>query len=237
VASFLLFELRHLIKSVPDNLDMGDCCSPKGYRWIFSERNARAEAKRYLREGLDPTSRRIVDSLRQGSVDGRTLLEVGGGVGALQIELLKAGVARVVSIELTPTYEEAARELLREARFEDRVVRKVMDFAEAAAEVEAADIVIMNRVICCYPDMPRLTGAAADHAREVLVLSFPRETWWLRSGLTLGNAALRLARRQFQIFMHPPDRILATVAEHGLRTTSNQLGLIWQVAAMHRAST
>jgi 2-polyprenyl-3-methyl-5-hydroxy-6-metoxy-1,4-benzoquinol methylase len=214
---------------------MGDCCSPKGYRWIFSERNARAEAKRYLREGLDPTSRRIVDSLRQGSVDGRTLLEVGGGVGALQIELLKAGVARVVSIELTPTYEEAARELLREAGFEDRVVRKVMDFAEAAAEVEAADIVIMNRVICCYPDMPRLTGAAADHARKVLVLSFPRETWWLRSGLTLANAALRVARRQFQIFLHPPDRILATVAQHGLRTTSNQLGLIWQVAAMHRA--
>jgi Predicted methyltransferase len=218
-----------------DNPRVGDCCSPKGYRWIFSERNARAEAQRYLRKGLDPTSRRIVDSLRQEGVEGRTLLEVGGGVGAIQIELLKAGVTRAVSIELTPTYEDAARELLREAGLEDRVVRKVMDFAEAADEVEAADIVIMNRVICCYPDMPRLTGAAADHAREVLVLSFPRETWWMRSGLTLANAALRVARRQFQIFLHPPDRILATVDQHGLRTTSNQLGLIWQVAAMHRA--
>ena len=50
-----------------------------------------------------------------------------------------------------------------------------MDFAEAALEVAAADIVILNRVVCCYPDMPKLVGAAADHTREVLVLSFPKE--------------------------------------------------------------
>jgi hypothetical protein len=48
-----------------------------------------------------------------------------------------------------------------------------MDFAEAAGEVEAADIVIINRVICCYPDIPKLAGATADHTREVLVVSLP----------------------------------------------------------------
>jgi len=125
---------------------VGNCCSPKGYCWIFSERRARAEAKRYRRKGLDVTSRRIVDFLKQQGVHGRTLIEVGGGVGGIQIDLLKAGVASAISIELTPTYEEAAWALLREAGLADRVERKVMDFAEAAAEVKAADIVIMNRV-------------------------------------------------------------------------------------------
>ncbi|TME22351.1 MAG: SAM-dependent methyltransferase, partial [Chloroflexi bacterium] len=139
---------------------MGDCCSPKGYRWVFSERSARAEARKYRRRGLDGTSRRIVDFLKAQGVDGQTVLEVGGGIGAIQIELLKAGAARAVSVELTPTYEDVAAGLLDEAGLTDRVERKVMDFARAASQVDGADVVIMNRVICCYPDMPRLAGAA-----------------------------------------------------------------------------
>jgi magnesium-protoporphyrin O-methyltransferase len=214
---------------------VSDCCSPKGYRWIFSERNARAEAKRYRRKGLDPTSKRIVDYLKQQSIAGRTLLEVGGGVGAIQIELLKAGMSRAVSIELTPTYEEAALGLLRDAGLEDRVERRVMDFAAAAGEVQAADVVVMNRVICCYPDMPRLAGAAAEHARELLVLSFPRDRWWTRVAVALGNLVLRVMRREFQAFVHDPDQILATAERRGLGTALNEAHIVWQVAALRRA--
>lgn len=214
---------------------MSDCCSPKGYQWIFSEKSARADAQSYRRKGLDSTSRRIVDYLKQRGVDGRTVLEVGGGVGAIQIELLKAGAIRAISVELTPTYERVALELLHEAGFEDRVERKVMDFAHSANEFAVADIVIMNRVICCYPDMPVLAGAAADHAREVLVMSFPRRTWWTRALLALGNLALRMTRRQFQIFIHPPDQILAEAERHGLRKALDMPGRFWQIAAAQRA--
>ena len=213
---------------------MSDCCTPKGYRQLFSEKGARSQARRYRRTGLDPTSRRLVELLKLRGLSDRTLLEVGGGIGAIQIELLKAGLARAVSVELTPTYEEVAAELLRETGLGDRVERRVTDFARSGAEVAAADIVVLNRVVCCYPDMPGLAGAAADHTRELLVMSFPRESWWTRLGLTVGNLALRLARRQFHVFLHPPERILATVERHGLRTVFNQLGLFWQVAAMER---
>lgn len=219
---------------LPDNSGVSDCCSPKGYRWLFSERNARAEAKRYRRGGLDSTSRRIVDYLRQRGVEGRTLLEVGGGIGAIQIELLKAGATRAVSVELTPTYEQVARELLREAGLENRVERKVMDFAQSGDEVEVADIVILNRVICCYPDMPALAGEAATHTQDVLVMSFPKERWWTRTLLTLGNFGLRVARREFQVFVHPPDQILAEAERHGLHTALNMSGLFWQIAAVQR---
>ena len=215
---------------------MGNCCTPRGYRWVFSEGKARSEARRYRNKGLDSTSRRIAELLKQQGLAGRTLLEVGGGVGGIQIELVKAGIARAVSIELTPTYEEAAITLLRESRLVDRIERRVLDFAEAASDVEAADIVIMNRVICCYPDMPKLAGAAADHTREVLMLSFPRDSWWMRIGLSLGNLLLRVTRRQFQVFLHSPERILATVERHGLRTTFNRRGLFWQVAALRRTA-
>jgi len=215
---------------------VSDCCSPKGYRWVFSERSARAEAKRYRRKGLDSTSRRIVDFLKTHGVEGKTVLEVGGGIGAIQIELLKAGASRAVSVELTPTYEDVASGLLREAGLADRVERTVMDFAQAAGQVNSADIVILNRVICCYPDMPRLAGAAADHARQLLMMSFPRQAWWLNVGLAVGNFLLTLLRREFHIFLHPPNKIVATSREHGLEPVLDEEGVIWEVTALRRVA-
>ena len=215
---------------------MSDCCSPKGYRWVFSERSARAEARKYRRRGLDGTSRRIVDFLKARGVDGQTVLEVGGGIGAIQIELLKAGAARAVSIELTPTYEDVAAGLLNEAGLTDRVERRVMDFAQASSQVEGADVVIMNRVICCYPDMPRLAGAAADHARQMLVMSYPTGAWWMRVALGLGNFVLWLLCREFHVFVHPPKEIIATATRRGLEPVLDQQGALWTVAAMRRTA-
>jgi hypothetical protein len=109
-----------------------------------------------------------------------------------------------------------------------------MDFAEASGDVEAADIVIMNRVVCCYPDMPSLTAAAAGHAREALVMSYPKDRWWMRAALRIGNLVLRVTRRQFQVFLHRLELILATAEGYGLQTAINERGVLWQVAALRR---
>ena len=213
---------------------MSDCCTPKGYRQIFSEKNARSEARRYRGKGLDGTSRRIVDVLRKRGVVGKTLLEVGGGIGAIEIELLKAGMLRALNVELTPTYETAAGELLAEAGLADRVERRVMDFVDAGTDVETADVVVMNRVICCYADMPRLAGVAAERARDVLVMSFPNDRWWTRLGLALANLGFRVIRMQFRVFNHSPGLILAAAEQHGLKTSFNERGMLWQVTALER---
>ncbi len=213
---------------------MSDCCTPSGYRWVFSRKSAVSRARRYRRNGLDATSRRLFEVLRERDLQGLTLLEIGGGIGDLQLELLKAGVARAVSIELTPTYEEAAVALLREAGLEDRVERRVVDFTAAAAEIEAADIVVLNRVVCCYPDMPLLAGTAADHARSVIVLSFPRSSWWTRALLGVGNIGLRVLRRGFHVFVHSPAEIFASVEHRGLQRAYDSKGIFWQVAALER---
>ena len=165
-----------------------------------------------------------------------TLLEVGGGIGAIQIELLKAGLARAVSVELTPTYEASAAELLHEAGLQDRVERKVMDFVDAAGEVATADIVVMNRVVCCYPDLPRLAGAAADHARQMLVMSFPKERWWSRIVVRMANAGMAMTRREFRIFLHPVAQILAVGESRGLERSVSRTGVFWEIAMMQRTA-
>jgi len=208
---------------------VSDCCTPRGYRQLFTEKSAYAAARRYRRRGLDPTSQRIVDILTAEGVAGQSVLEVGGGVGAIQLELLRAGASRATSIELTPTYEGAAAELIAEYGLAQRIERRVVDFVDAAVEVEPADIVVLNRVICCYPDMPRLVGAAADHTAGRLVLSFPKRRAWTRALLAMGNIGMRLARREFHVFIHPPSDIGDVARAHGLAVGGSRAGLFWEV--------
>lgn len=214
---------------------MCECCTPSGYQTIFSEKSAQSQAKRYRRKGLDRVSRRIAATLKERGVEGRTILEVGGGIGGIEIELLRAGATQATNVELAPTYEKTASELLLEAGFVDRVDRRLGDFVETAAGVEAADYVILNRVVCCYQDMPMLVSAAAEHARNTLVLSFPNNRWWTRLALSLVNIGFRVFRVQFKVFLHPPARILAEAARPGLLPRVNHRGLVWQVATLERA--
>ena len=66
------------------------------------------------------------------------------------------------------------------------------------------------------------------------MVSFPKERWWTRAVISLADLALRIARQQFQIFLHPPDKILATAERHGLKTVSNKTSFFWEVASLRR---
>jgi hypothetical protein len=72
--------------------------------------------------------------------------------------------------------------------------------------------------------MPKLAAAAADRAREVLVMSFPNDRWWTRLGLTLANFGFRVIRMQFRVFLYPPELMLAAVEHQGFSTRLNQRG-------------
>lgn len=208
------------------------CCRPEAYGAVFSERSAHRALRRYRRRGLDRISVRIARLVRDQGVDG-TVLEAGGGIGALGIELLEAGAERATNVELSPAYEDAATELAREHGLEDRVERKIGDFV-TEDEVGAADAVVMNRVVCCYPDYEALVGTAADRARRLLVFSFPRENVLVRAAFGVMNLWLRLTGTDFRGFVHPVNAMLEVAEERGLRPVAHHRGLFWQLAALSR---
>ncbi len=214
---------------------MSSCCRPESYGAFFTEKGARRALRRYRRRGLDKLSKRMAAVVRERSVGGATLLEVGGGIGALEVELLKAGAERATNVELSPEYEEAAAELAREHRVEGRIDRRVADFARHA-DVPDADTVVMNRVVCCYPDYDALIGAAAARTRGLLVFSFPRERAGVRIAFGLMNLWLRLTRNDFRGFVHPVRAMLEAAQQRGLTPVLEQRGLFWQIAALERTA-
>jgi hypothetical protein len=209
------------------------CCRPETYGAFFSKKSAERALKRYRRRGLDRLSEQVASVVTQRCVQGATILEVGGGIGALDVELLHAGAERAINVELSPEYEHAAAALASERGVEHQIERRVGDFV-AEPDVPAADAVVMNRVVCCYPDYEGLVGAAADHARRLLVFTFPRERLLVRSAFRLMNLWLRLTGSQFRGFVHPPSAMLEVARLKGMRPIAERKGTFWQLAALER---
>lgn len=139
-------------------------------------RTAAHAARRYRKQGLDRTGRRMLELVASRGIDGASVLEIGGGVGEIHLELLRQGADRATNLVIVDAYEEPAARLAAEAGVTDRVQRRRLDIATSADDVEPADVVVLHRVVCCYPDYTALLGAAADHARRLLVFSHHRGT-------------------------------------------------------------
>jgi 2-polyprenyl-3-methyl-5-hydroxy-6-metoxy-1,4-benzoquinol methylase len=213
---------------------MTKCCNPRGCDQFFNPRFARRMAKRYRKRGLDKTAGRMVAFLEQRGIEGATVLEVGGGIGEIQIELLKRGAARAVNLELSSAYDEEARKLLREAGLEEKAERRLHDIALDPDGVEPADVVVLHRVVCCYPEYEQLLRAAAEHARRLVVFSYPPRNAVSRLIVAAQNLIFRLQRKEFRTFAHPPSAMLTVLKERGLRPTFDHHGLVWQVAGLER---
>jgi magnesium-protoporphyrin O-methyltransferase len=213
---------------------MASCCDPSGYERVFGSRYAGGLAQRYRRRGLGRAERRILDVCVARGVEGATVLEIGGGVGELQLELLRYGAAEATNLELVTTYDDQARALAASAGLTGRVQRRRVDIAREPDAVGPADIVVLHRVVCCYPDYTRLLSAAADHTRRLLVFSHPPRNLASRALLGGQNAWFWLSGNTFRTFAHPPEAMVEVAASRGLEVAYRHTGGVWRIAALER---
>ena len=123
------------------------CCGPD-YDALFDEGTARRQLDAYRRKGPQKPTRLLVDAIRAQGVAGHTLLDIGGGVGVIQHELLAAGASQSLDIDASRPYLAAAHLEAERRGLAEREEHRYGDFVELAGEVEAADIVTLDRVIC-----------------------------------------------------------------------------------------
>ncbi len=213
---------------------MGDCCDRDSYGARFSERFARRTARRYRRRGLTPSASDLVAFLAAHGLRGASVLEIGGGVGHLQIELLRAGAAHVTNLEISDSYEAEAAALLAEAGLAGRVTRRLVDIAESPGDVAPADLVLLHRVVCCYPDYERLLTAAGHHAGRALAFSHPPANVVTRLLVGAENLLRRVRRDPFRNFVHPPDDMVRVLERQGLSPTLSKRSRGWNVVGVAR---
>ena len=205
------------------------CVQCKGIAQEFDDRVAQYALRRYRRRGPARTTLRLLAELRGAGVGGASFLDIGGGVGAIQHGLMAAGASHGTHVDASPAFLAASREQAAERGHADRVRYLEGDFVELAGQVEAADIVTLDRVICCYPDMPALVDASASRARRLYGLVFPREHVVVRLGIWAINVIQRLRRHPFNVFLHGAAAVEARVRRHGFRKLVHAYSPLWQI--------
>ena len=202
---------------------------------FYNQKKAASELRRYREKGPIPSTKALIDALIAESVEGATVLDIGGGIGAVQHELLAAGAAHVTSVDASASYLEAAREEANRRGVEDRVTYRHGDFVELADSIPGADIVTLDRVLNVYPDWERLAELSAAHAQRLYGLVYPRNTLMVRIVVFAMNAMLRLRRKPVRAAIRPVDVIERIVRESGLSPhVSQNVGPAWQVAIYRR---
>lgn len=212
-----------------------DCCQCRSIESHFDRQRVRKKLAAYRENGPDRTTRILLAALMGEDIQGMTLLDVGGGVGVLQHELLKVGVQSASSVEASAASIEVAQEEATRQGHADRITYYHGDFAELAPELPAADIVTLDRVICCYHDMPALVRLSASRARRLYGVVYPRDTWWVKLFTLAENSGNWLRRDPFRLFVHSTRAVNALIREHGLEPAFEYQTRIWQVVLYKKA--
>ena len=150
-------------------------CDADGFASIFDRRNAEHDRDRYRRNGPDRTTRMLLELLAPYRSTGSTVLDIGGGIGIIDHELLRAGAGHAVLVDGSTASLEVARQEARRLNLLDRIEFVEGDFVRRAAAIDPADIVTLDRVICCYPDAEGLVGLSAARVRTAYGLVLPRD--------------------------------------------------------------
>lgn len=211
------------------------CCRPD-YDALFDSRMANRDLEDYRRNGAEGGTRALIRAIAERGIEGATLLDIGGGVGIIGQELLAAGASRLTDVDASRAYLDAARWLAEQRGTADRGEYHYGDFVTLAPAVAAADVVTLDRVVCCYADWRALVDASVAKAQRLYGLVYPVDRWWIRIGATLGNAALRLMRQSFRFHVHPTRAIDARVRAAGFERSFERRGWIWQVVLYERTA-
>lgn len=205
------------------------CCN-NGLADVFTEAASRKDADRYRRKGLPARARKLLAAV--GALKDRTTLEIGVGAGGVTVEMLRRGAAHAVGVDAIPGQLQAARRLATEFGVVDRADFVLGDFTER--DVDNADVVVLDRVICCYPEWRALLTSAASRAQMTVAMTYPRDVAFMRFATAAMNVFWKLRRSAFRFHVHPIDEMHALLKMHGFRLDVPSAHLGWEILVARR---
>jgi len=206
------------------------CCQCQGIENMFDKKAAKRQLKRYLKKGPSKTTSMLLDAIHKKGVQGLNFLDIGGGIGAIQYDLIKAGASNGTSIEASSAYIDVVKEETLQNGLAERVNFKQGDFTTTATDVDSADIVTLDKVICCYDDMSELVRLSSKLSRKIYAVIYPRDVWWTKLALPFINFYPIIKGSPFRVFIHTTKKVEEIIFRNGLKRDYYDTTLFWQVA-------
>ena len=210
------------------------CCQCQGIENMFDKKTARRELKRYLKKGPTKTTGMLLDAIHKEGVQGLDFLDIGGGIGAIQYDLIKAGASSGTSIEASSAYIDLVKKETLQNGLGEKIDFKHGDFTTTASDVDTADIVTLDKVICCYDDMSELVTLSSKLARKIYAVIYPRDVWWTKLAILFMNFYSTVKGSSFRVFIHPTKKVEEIIIGNGLKRKYYTKTFFWQVVIFTR---
>jgi len=210
-----------------------NCCEMENN--TFGEDEAKANLKDYRKRGPANQTKLILEAIRSLAMMNVTLLDIGGGIGTIHHELLKDVASAATHVDASSAYLKIAAEEAKRLEHTYQVKFIHADFTDVADDLPQADVVTLDRVVCCYPYFRELLKAASSKSRLALALTYPRDVWWMHLGIAIINFFQALQNDPFRVFIHPVHEMESLLDHEGLRKVSVRRLFVWEMALYQRA--
>ena len=206
---------------------MSNCCGHINDGGRFFSRFARLSCCCYNLKGLSKSQQMIANTLIKIGVEGKMILDIGCGVGYLHQSLLQAGAASATGVDLASKMIEQAQALSKKNAYSTVTTYIQGDFVQQAAMIEPADILLLDKVVCCYPDIQSLMEAALAKTGQYMALTYPRDRTLVRLFVWLEAFLLKLTGSAFRSYVHSPDAIELMITHACFNKRMEQIDSGW----------
>ena len=210
------------------------CCDADLARLAYDGLNADADLARWRDGKLNPVTRELIDVVRAEGVAGARILDIGAGVGAVHLTLLEAGAASAVDVDASREYLAVARAEAERRGLQGRVEHRYGDVVELANDLPPAEIVTLDSVVCCYPHLELLLGAASRSGPRLVGITYPRDVWWMRAFMRLYNLVQAVRRIPARYFVHRHEHVEGWMAARGYQNVYEGGIRVWRVVLYRR---
>jgi SAM-dependent methyltransferase len=202
----------------------------------FDAARAESDMKQYRTKGPNPTTRLLRDDIVRAGA-GESLLDIGAGIGAATFELLAAGFSTAFTVDASSAFVAVARGEAQVRGLASHMTILEGDFLATAAAVPAADTVVMDRVVCCYPAYRPLLEQALKRSDRLFAYSYPRGRWYVRLVVAWENLWRAVTRNPFRTVVHSPRAMERIILANGFHRVSRSGTLAWCVDVYRRGTT
>jgi len=206
---------------------MSCCCPHSNSANRFFSFFAGRYRRRFEKKGFEPSQKQLLEGLEKAGYKDARILEIGSGVGHLHQTLLEQGAESATGIDLASKMICEAQKWADERGLADRTTYIEGDFMEITEAVMDADVTILDKVVCCYPDADGLVHKSLDRTNRVYALTYPRNRWYVRMVMGMTAWVMKIMRSDFRSYVHDPELIERWINDTGFNKVYQNNNLVW----------
>ena len=208
-----------------------ECCQCEGIETRFDDDYVSKKLHRYREKGPKESTLILIEVLKENLENDMTLLDIGSGIGDIQHALLGEGVKESINCEASSAFIDACKQEAERQGSANRITHIKGNFVDIADDIPSADIVTLDRVICCYHDMPDLVNKSLEKTRKLYGIVIPIDKWWVKLTTSIYyNLRFLIQQNPFRVFVHSTEAVDELITGKGFDRIFYDVKGTWQIS-------